>query len=119
MPRSRRIDFVAPPLMESLGRNGRIATHGVLLDDLGGFPGRERSLVLVQPIRANGDIGRSEITVDGEALGEVAAFFAEAFARSATPAARDALGVRLAAICAGDPDPGMDAPIPGANPRFR
>lgn len=116
MPRSRRIDFVAPPLMDSLGRNGLISTHGVQLDDLGGGLGHERSLVLMRPIRANGDLGRSEITVDGEALGEVATFFAEAFARVATPEAREALGARLAAICAGKPDPGVEAPPPARGP---
>lgn len=116
----RRIEFAQAGEVDSLGRNGRMTTMGcemLLYEGLGRLGGE--SCVSVSPVNSRGDVGRAEVTVDGEACGDVGAFFVEAFCRRATPEAREALLARLQAICGGEPDPervdGMGAaPPPGS-----
>jgi hypothetical protein len=62
--------------------------------------------VLLAPVTSRGDVGRAELTIDGEAAGEVGVFLVEAFCRIATPEARAALLRRLGVVCGGEPDPG-------------
>lgn len=105
----RRIEFAQAAQIDSLGRNGRMTTLGAHLWHLDG-QGRQNneSVVVLSPVNSRGDVGRSEISVDGEACGEVGMFFVEAFCLRATPEARAELLARLQAVCEGQPDPVRD-----------
>ena len=110
-----RIDYIEAAHVDSLGRNGRMTTIGCHLS-LYHWNRQQRAAAVIMPVNSRGEVGRAEVSVDVEAAGEVGAFFVEAFARYATPEARQALLARLEAICAGQPDPARAAEEAAAAP---
>ena len=102
----RRIGFVEPTYYDSRGRNGTVLTHGVQVMLIGETADGQNGEACIRPVTSRGVVSDSaRVVIDSEAMGEVAAAFAECFARFATHEARMALADRLTHICRTGTDP--------------
>jgi hypothetical protein len=114
-PMARRVDFIESA-GRSVGRSGEFDTAGCAAE--AGYEFNGQCLVPAVSLRAitsRGKAGSAEVMVHGEAAGDVGAFLVEAFCRQASPEAREALLLRLNAICSGGPDPDRQ-PAPAFRP---
>jgi hypothetical protein len=111
----RSVTFREPSSLASLGRNGRMATHGVEMSYEGDAVFRGAGVVGIMPITSKGQVGRSEIWVNIDHAGEVGAAFVEAFCELACQEARLELMAKLVteAFCKGASPEERDAFLSG------